>query len=356
MKVNNKINYNGTYYYNHFIFNEESIKFLINNLDKSNFWLKNKLNISWESIQEFREYNSKPTEELEYLLNNKLCTKCKLIKNISNFRIRNDKINSACKKCDNYKKPKDKTIKETVLLSSPNKRMFVEEYIYYSNLNENVALGLYFALKEFNIEQTANLFNLKYYTVKNFHNMINYKDKLHLEKLYLNNTTKQCKRCLEIKPLNQFFKHENYTKVCLLCKSKKRYYSDKYTEKEKKLNRLPKTPEQKFRKLISSSILKMLKKRNSKKESSILKHLGYSINDLIKHIESQFDERMNWDNHGLYNKEKFSWQLDHIKCHSDYPYTSMNDENFKIVWSLNNLRPLEAKINIIEGSNRTRHK
>ena len=77
MKVNNKINYKGIYYYNHFIFNQDSIKILIDNLDKSNFWLKEKLNIAWESIQEFREYNLKPTEELEYLLNNKSCTKCK---------------------------------------------------------------------------------------------------------------------------------------------------------------------------------------------------------------------------------------------------------------------------------------
>jgi len=356
MKVNSKINYNKIYYYNHFIFTEDSVKFLIDNLDKSNFWLKSNLNVSWESIQEFREYNSKPEEELEYLLSNKACTKCKIVKNINNFRIRNNKINSFCKKCENYRKPKIKELKQSVLLSSPNKKLFLGENIYYSNLNEDIALGLYFALKELTIEQVADLFNLKYYTVKNFYNMINYKNKLHLENLYLKNTTKQCKRCLEFKLINQFFKSENYTKICLLCKSKKRYYCDKYTEKEKKLNRLPKTPEQKFRKLVSSSILKMLKKQKSKKESSILKHLGYSIKDLISHIESQFDERMNWDNHGVYNKNKFTWQLDHIKCHSDYPYTSMNDENFKIVWALENLRPLESIVNITEGPKRIRHK
>lgn len=45
--------------------------------------------------------------------------------------------------------------------------------------------------------------------------------------------------------------------------------------------------------------------RYHKKESTI-KELGCSIEEYIKHLESQFSRNMNWDNHGEY------WEIDHI--------------------------------------------
>ena len=62
---------------------------------------------------------------------------------------------------------------------------------------------------------------------------------------------------------------------------------------------------------------------------------------------------MNWNNHGNYNPETWNdqdqstwtWQLDHIKPHSKFRYLSMEDEEFKKCWSLNNLRPYSAKQN-----------
>jgi 5-methylcytosine-specific restriction endonuclease McrA len=72
---------------------------------------------------------------------------------------------------------------------------------------------------------------------------------------------------------------------------------------------------------------------------------------------------MNWNNHGKYNAKTWddndpstwTWQVDHIIPRSDLPYTSMEDDNFKKCWSLDNLRPLSAKQNIIEGSQKIRH-
>lgn len=40
---------------------------------------------------------------------------------------------------------------------------------------------------------------------------------------------------------------------------------------------------------------------------------------------------------------------------SCFSYTNMNEENFKKCWTLDNLRPYSAKLNSIDGCNRTRH-
>ena len=72
--------------------------------------------------------------------------------------------------------------------------------------------------------------------------------------------------------------------------------------------------------------------------------------ELKIHLEKQFDSHMNWGNHGIY------WHIDHIIPQSVLPYISMDDENFKICWALDNLRPLEAKQNMSDGATRIRHK
>ena len=106
-------------------------------------------------------------------------------------------------------------------------------------------------------------------------------------------------------------------------------------------------------------------RQSIKKDSlSIVKFLPYSINDLKNHLENQFESWMSWSNWGLYNpsvwndndSSTWTWQIDHIIPQSDLQYYSMEDVNFKECWSLDNLRPLSAKINCIEGATRVRHK
>lgn len=108
-----------------------------------------------------------------------------------------------------------------------------------------------------------------------------------------------------------------------------------------------------------SSLVRTALQRNgfSKKGLSILKYLPYSIEELKLHLEHQFEPWMTWDNYGVYkvsiwddnNQSTWTWQLDHIIPQSKLPYTSMEDDNFKKCWSLDNLRPLSEKQNIIEG-------
>lgn len=110
-------------------------------------------------------------------------------------------------------------------------------------------------------------------------------------------------------------------------------------------------PIKKIRANISTAIGKALRKGKTNKAGySIMKYLGYDMNILKEHLTNQFDSNMNWENYGTY------WHIDHIIPQSDLPYKSMEDENFKICWSLNNLRPLEARQNMKDGGSKIRHK
>lgn len=116
-------------------------------------------------------------------------------------------------------------------------------------------------------------------------------------------------------------------------------------------------PSYRLRNLISRSVSRMLKQNlTSKKGGSIKSNLLYSIDELKKHLESKFEPWMNWGNQGKYipqnwddkDQSTWTWQLDHIIPQYDLPYKSMEDENFKKCWSLENLRPLSAKQNILD--------
>jgi hypothetical protein len=107
----------------------------------------------------------------------------------------------------------------------------------------------------------------------------------------------------------------------------------------------------KLRKTLSGAIAWGLKHSGgSKRGSSILSKLPYTMQELKQHLESLFESWMNWENHGSYDPNRRTWQIDHIKPHSIFHYTDMNCQEFKDCWSLSNLRPLESLANIKKGN------
>jgi hypothetical protein len=127
---------------------------------------------------------------------------------------------------------------------------------------------------------------------------------------------------------------------------------------------LRKNPAIKLRQNISTNIGYHLRVKNSSKyNKSILQALPYTIQELKKYIEQQFEPWMTWENYGLYDaktwkdddQSTWTWQLDHIIPHSTFDYTSMEDQSFKDCWAFNNLRPLSAKQNLLDGVKRIRH-
>lgn len=68
--------------------------------------------------------------------------------------------------------------------------------------------------------------------------------------------------------------------------------------------------------------------------------LGYTAEQLLKHLKRKFLPKMCWDNYG----EK--WHIDHIIPASNFKFDSIHDEQVRECWSLKNLRPFWIKDNI----------
>lgn len=82
------------------------------------------------------------------------------------------------------------------------------------------------------------------------------------------------------------------------------------------------------------------KKAGRKWESLV----GYTVIDLMKHLEAQFDNKTNWNNYGSY------WSIDHKKPKSLFSYILPEDKEFKECWALSNLQPMEKIANIKKGN------
>lgn len=115
-----------------------------------------------------------------------------------------------------------------------------------------------------------------------------------------------------------------------------------YNRKWKK-NRYDTNMGYKLRCIISEAVRRSIK---GGKDDSIRRILGYSIDELKKHLESQFEDWMTWENLGVTaNHPKQTWQIDHIIPVNTFNITDVYCEDFKKCWALNNLRPLDSFIN-----------
>lgn len=73
--------------------------------------------------------------------------------------------------------------------------------------------------------------------------------------------------------------------------------------------------------------------------------VGYSLDDLVRHLERQFLPGMSWKNMG-------DWHIDHIVPVSHFDYRDHNDEGFRLCWAITNLRPLWKEENLKKGAKR----
>jgi hypothetical protein len=73
--------------------------------------------------------------------------------------------------------------------------------------------------------------------------------------------------------------------------------------------------------------------------------VGYSLQDLINHLEPQLKAGMTWENYGQV------WQVDHITPKSWFKYDSAEHPAFRECWKLNNLQP-KLKVDNIRKGNR----
>ena len=133
----------------------------------------------------------------------------------------------------------------------------------------------------------------------------------------------------ENKEKRKKYREENKKKIN---EQKREYY-----RKRKKYDTIFKIKER-----IKDIIRKSIKNNGYTKNSRSFEILGCSYEDFKEHIESHWEDWMNWDNYGLYNgKENCGWEYDHI-----IPVSSAKCE--EDIYKLNhysNIQPLCSHIN-----------
>lgn len=176
--------------------------------------------------------------------------------------------------------------------------------------------------------------------------VINGKSKLLLEE-------KECSRCGEVKSIKCFDKRkgskDGFFKICRSCNPNYANYKREHNgisyKEFKQRNKISKNrkskrgskkgciknPEYRIKKSVSARYGKTLcfPKNKGKNGTTMNEELGYSITELKEHLESQFTDKMNWNNYCKY------WEIDHIN-----PLDNFKDKQSKEAWDLSNLQPL----------------
>jgi hypothetical protein len=88
-----------------------------------------------------------------------------------------------------------------------------------------------------------------------------------------------------------------------------------------------------------TAIYQVLKENNVQKNGHYFEVLQYTPDELIHHLENQFNDGMTWDNYG-------DWHVDHILPISIHNIQEIGDDEFMKCWSLNNLQPMWGHENI----------
>lgn len=151
-----------------------------------------------------------------------------------------------------------------------------------------------------------------------------------------------CKECLnkyakeyrsknkeKIKNDNQNWRNQN-----------QEYIKEYRTENKERANELARKKymedlNYRMKKILRSRFSKTVK--NKKKYSKIINYLGVPLEYFKKWIESQFDEKMNWENQGSY------WDFDHVKPCSSFDLTKEDEIKKCFIWF--NISPLEKREN-----------
>lgn len=236
-----------------------------------------------------KAYNDKRKFKQKLQLTHKVCTMCKQDLDISLFNLcssNNDGHEARCRKCQNNAEAR---------------------LLYYKERNSEIKPDI-----EYKICSKC----YKKFSVKDFH---------------INKNTK-----------------DGYNAWCRHCQSEygRLYYKetldsrrDIRKEQSRKQNKkVSEDPVARLNSLMSTNIYSALKEMKAERHWEDL--VGYTLKDLKEHLEKQFDENMSWDNQGSY------WEVDHIIPKNQFHYSSTDDKEFKICWSLMNLRPLSRYDNI----------
>jgi len=159
-------------------------------------------------------------------------------------------------------------------------------------------------------------------------------EKKKYQKKYAQEHKKEARRWIEENPE----KMKAYWKKYRLKHKKERLKYGKNWSREKRKT----DPKYRLDENITTAICMALKGEKAKRKWETL--VGYTVKDLMKRLEYNFDKNMNWQNYGSY------WQVDHKKPRSLFNYKKAEDQAFRDCWCLANLQPLEKIANKKKGN------
>jgi len=234
----------------------------------------------------------------------KKCSRCKKVKNLNEFskdKQRKDGIAYWCKECKNESWRK-----------------------YYKNNLEKVNNRIEVYRKN-NIEKVREL--NKKCTKEWYKNNAESQKELARQR-YRDNIEKERARIIKYRETHlEYFKEYNKQ-----WRKNNQKYNGIWTK-----NRRDEDPKFRLSKNISREIRKAISiNKNGRRWEELL---GYTLGDLILHLEKQFKIGMSWDNYG-------KWHIDHIKPIDSFDFISYDNVEFKECWSLSNLQPLWALDNM----------
>jgi hypothetical protein len=181
-----------------------------------------------------------------------------------------------------------------------------------------------------------------------------------------------CKICIKCNILKEYDKFplrkdskDGYRNSCKECEYKKtkkwkeknsditkEYYKKYLLDKKEKLNnyknnwfneKMKSDSNFKLKKNIKNTIKGAFRGKPYKRNQKVIDILGCSIDEFKIYLESKFESWMTWNNHGLYEKNKFNvgWDIDHIipisKASTKYDILKLSHYS--------NFQPLCSKIN-----------
>jgi hypothetical protein len=109
------------------------------------------------------------------------------------------------------------------------------------------------------------------------------------------------------------------------------------------LNRRRTDPGFRLKSNTRTAVWTCLKEGNVAKYRSTFELLGYTLEELMSHLEALFTEGMTWDNYG-------EWHVDHKIPMSSFNFETTEDREFKLCWCLDNLQPLWGPDNLSKGT------
>lgn len=158
------------------------------------------------------------------------------------------------------------------------------------------------------------------------HPAINYDDFI----LDVSGIKKYMMKCLECSSIKGYRRLDSLKLPCFSCAMAK---NKKYTAIQKRIRDATK----------ARINCRLRRKKLGKPVGIHFKDFPFTLEDLMKHLESKFQSGMTWENYG-------EWHIDHIRPESSFTYSSCKDKDFMLCWSLDNLQPLWKADNLRKGA------